>query len=117
MLARRREHIDHLGVLRKETFVLDAGRDHRHVAGAHAGRSSPMRKSILPLIIHTICSCGCLWAAACAPALIFHHTIMLCLPDKTRRLILSVVRLFRQFRNFVETEMDGHARPAGFSRP
>ena len=31
-------------------------------------RSFPMRKSILPLNIQTICSCGCWCEAACAPA-------------------------------------------------
>ena len=70
-------------------------------------RSSPMRKSILPLSIHTICSCGCLWAAACAPALMFHHTIMHCLPARTRRLILSVTRSTGSAASSLEPEQPG----------
>src|SRR5262249_3973410 len=53
--------------------------------------SLPMRKSMVPLIIQTNCSCGCLWAAACAPALIVQYTTVPCLPDTTRRRILSVI--------------------------
>src|SRR4029077_13979177 len=54
-------------------------------------RSLSMRNSILPLTIHTSCSCGCEWAATCVPAPIFHHTIMPFWPASTRRVILSVI--------------------------
>jgi hypothetical protein len=56
IFARRRKDIDDLSILWKDTFVLG-------VAGYHATSpetidflSFPMRKSILPLSIQTICS-------------------------------------------------------------
>ena len=49
ILAWRREHVDHLGVLGKEGLVLDVAGDHHDVARPAALRSSPSRNSILPL--------------------------------------------------------------------
>src|SRR5215831_20492936 len=70
-------------------------------------RSLPMRKSIVPLSIQTICSCGCRCAPACAPALIFHHTIIPCFPARTRRSILSVIRSHGSFSSAPNPDITG----------
>ena len=43
-----------------------------------------------PLSIQKICSCGCLCAAAWAPAFMVHQTIMVLSPESTRRVIIGV---------------------------
>src|SRR4030095_15034294 len=58
--------------------------------GPHMRFSLPRRNSIRPDSITNICSCGCRWDAACAPAFIDHQTIISWSPTRTRREILSV---------------------------
>src|SRR2546427_6996484 len=57
----------------------------------HVRFSPPRRNSIVPEISQKICSCGCVWAAAWAPAFIDHRTTISLSPTSTRREILSVI--------------------------
>ena len=59
------------------------------------------------------CSFGCLWAAACAPAFIDHHTIMPCAPESTRREIWGEIFSSGRFFSASKPVIAGMASSCG----